>query len=536
MGRHELARDQPQHRGPLINHGAGSDQKMTRVTVAGVTLFALIITLNVLCLGRYPAVGGDEVIIGANALNLVRHGALARPIYHGSGFPVFDCFPPVAPILMAASYAAFGFGVIQTKLPGLILGVVTAIILFLVTDRIAGRRPAIVATSVFILDPVTFTTWQSGRDDSAFLFFVAASIFVGCVTIGAEKGRRRGLWFLAGALTGIAAAAYYPFAAAAVLISLLGLWALVWCDANLRIRDKLSASAWFATGLAAISIGVGVWISNHFAYCREQILGMAPSYLAFGAVLRAVLDEWRRYWEYATREAGFPNLALGIVSLAMIFWLVRRRWELAVPGVGVIGFAAFLSIYAEKDSRYLATLVLLGCIGLAVVYREIDSGRLPKLGRWVVRPLVCLSIAIGLIRSAIVAFTLIYQWHGRDYRAFDAKVRALVPHDARVIGPQTVWYALANDDTDLWLYTQGGERFADVTGETAMNDSRALADITYILIDERQTANRLSGLCEYVRTNFRRVATVSPSFAPLPWAKVGPLDVEIYARDGEGEH
>jgi hypothetical protein len=336
-------------------------------------------------------------------------------------------------------------------------------------------------------------------------------------------------------LTGIAGADYYPFAAAAVLISLLGLWALVWCDASLRLRDKVAASACFATGLAAISIAVSVWMSAYFAFCREQIWGMAPDYLAFGAAfgrqIQVVLAEWRRYWDYAVREAGFPNLALGIVSLAMIPWAARRKWELALPWVGVIGFAAFLSIYVQKDSRYLATLVLLGCIGLAVVYREIDSGRFPKLGRWIVKPLVCLSIAVGILRSAIVAFTLIYQWQGRDFRAFDAEVRSLIPHDARVIGPQTIWYALADSHTDLWLYTQGAERFEQVTGETAMNDSRALAHITHIVIDERQTANRLSGLRDYVRTNFRLLATVSPAFAPLPWARNPPLDVEIYARD-----
>jgi 4-amino-4-deoxy-L-arabinose transferase-like glycosyltransferase len=440
---------------------------------------------------------------------------------------------------MAASYAAFGFGVIQTKLPGLILGIATAILLFLVTDRIAGRRPAIVATAVFILDPVTFIAWQSGRDDGPFVFAVAASIFAGFLAINKGKGRRQGIWFLAGGFTGVAIGAYYPFAAAAVFISVLGLWAQVWCDASFSLREKVTTSACFAAGLAGIGIAMSVWMSTHFAFCREQILGMAPDYLSVGAALmhqiQIALAEWRRYWEYAT-HGGVPNLALGIPSLAMIPWVARRRWELALPYLGVIGFAAFLSIYGAKNSRYLGTLVLLGCIGLALVYREIDLGRFPKLGRWIVKPLVCLSIAIGILRAAIVAFTLIYQWEGRDFRTFGAEVRALVPHDARVIGPQTVWYALAGGYKDLWLYTQGGERFKQVTGETAMNDSRALADITHIVIDERQIGNRLSGLLDYVRTKFRLVATVSPSFAPLPWARNPPFDVKIYARDStEGD-
>jgi 4-amino-4-deoxy-L-arabinose transferase-like glycosyltransferase len=502
---------------------------------AGAAIFAFIIVLHVVCLGRYPAVGGDDVVIASPALNLVEHGTLARPIHHGSGFPIVDCYQPVAPVLIAASYVAFGFGVIQTKLPGLILGIATAILLFLIADRVAGRRPAIVATIVFILDPVTFATWQSGRPEAPFVFAVAASIFAGYLTIRTGKGRRKGIWLLAGLLTGIAGAAYYPFAAAAVFISILGLWALVWCDASLRPRDKVTVSAFFAMGLGAVGIALSIWMSRQLEFCREQILGMAPDYLAFGATfgrqIQVVLAEWQRYWEYAMLEAGFPNLALGIVSLSMIPWAARRRWELALPCFGLLAFVAFLSIYAQKHSRYLATAVLLGCLGLAVVYREIDSGRFPELRRWLVKPLVWVTIAIGVLRLVIVAFTLIYQWHGRDFRSFDAEVRELVPHDAKVVGPQTVWYALAGGDTDLWLYTQGLPIFAQVTGETAMNDSRALADITYIVIDEWQTANRLSGLRDYVRTNFRLVATVNPSFAPLPWARIAPLDVEIYTRD-----
>jgi hypothetical protein len=218
----------------------------------------------------------------------------------------------------------------------------------------------------------------------------------------------------------------------------------------------------------------------------------------------------------------------------MIPWAARRKWELAVPLVGALSFAAFLSIYSQKDSRYLAPLVLLACIGLAVVYREVDSGRFAKLGQWIVKPLVCLSLAIGILRAAIVAFTLIHQWQGRDFRAFDAEVRALIPQDAHVVGPQTIWYALADGHTNLWLYTQGEATFKQVTGETAMNDSTALADITHIVIDERMSASGLSGLRDYVRSNFRLVATVSPSFAPLPWARNPPLDVEIYARATKG--
>jgi hypothetical protein len=64
--------------------------------------------------------------------------------------------------------------------------------------------------------------------------------------------------------------------------------------------------------------------------------------------------------------------------------------------------------------------------------------------------------------------------------------------------------------------------------------STALADVSYVIVDERQISDRLTGLRNYVRRNFRLVAKVSPPFRPLPWAKTPPLDVKIYAREGSG--
>jgi hypothetical protein len=174
-------------------------------------------------------------------------------------------------------------------------------------------------------------------------------------------------------------------------------------------------------------------------------------------------------------------------------------------------------------------VILLGCTAVAIVYREMKLGRFANFSG-VFMSLVYLTIAVGLARSALIGFTLIYQWHGRDYHAFDAQLRKLIARDAKVIGPQSIWYALAEQD-DLWLYTQGEGRFAEVTGEHEMNDPRKLTDISYIVLDENQTANRLKGLQDYTRANFHIVAKVSPAFAPLPWAKTPALDVEIYERN-----
>ena len=503
-----------------------------------IPIAAFSILVSVLCLARYPAIGGDDVVLASTALNVVTHGSLARPINHGAGFPVIDCYPPVVPILMAASYRAFGFGPIQTKLPGFMLGIATAALLFLMSVRIGGWTTALIATVVFIGDPVTFGLWQSGREDIGFVFAMAASICIGYLSVRASNRLLPVIWFATGLLTGVAYAAYYPFALVAVVISALGLWSLVWCDAQFNLRERVIRSLCLVTGLAVVLVVLLTWLSSHLALCRAQIFAMSPAYFdlhaRFGNHLSTVAAEWQRYWNYSLHQMGLPSLMLGIASLAMIPFSTRNRWELAVPWFGTISSIAFLMPFAQKDSRYLGTTVLLGCLVLAVVYREIETGASLDWTRSIVKSLVMLILLADVLRLSLVAFTVVHQWQGRDFDAFDARVRAAVPDNVRVVGPQTVFFALGNSGNDLWLYTQGDARYEQLTGETAMNDPGALADVSYVIIDERQMTDRLTGLRNYVRSNFRLVAKVSPPFRSLPWAKTPPLDVKIFARNGNG--
>ena len=493
------------------------------------------IFLAFFCLGRYPASGGDEVIIASSALNLLKHGTLARPIHHGSGFDVFDCMPPVAPILMAASYATFGFGVIQTKFPGIALGIGTAILLFTMAVGIGGKIPAAIATIIFITDPVTFGEWQFGRYDAIFVFAVAASLFLAYRTFSGTKNRIPIIWFVIGLTTGLAGATYYPFALAAGLISFLSLLALIWCNTQFNLRERISTSLCFAGGLGVVIVTIGAWMYPHLAQCQAQVLGISPAYLDVGTGLShqvsTALGEWQRYWMYSIGQGGLLNLLLGILIVVIIPWTAPKRWEFAVLWAGLIAFTVFLSIYGSKDSRYMGVPVLLVYLALAVVYREIEANRLPKWSQTIVKQLSLLTIAASVIRLTLIAFTLTEQWEGRDFEAFNAQVRGSIPSNANVIGPQKIFYALADANTNLWLYPQGDTQFAQVTGTVAMNDPLALADVSYVVIDELQVHDYLQGLRDYLQSNFRLLVSITPRFNSLPWAKTPLLDVKIYERN-----
>jgi len=158
-----------------------------------------------------------------------------------------------------------------------------------------------------------------------------------------------------------------------------------------------------------------------------------------------------------------------------------------------------------------------------------------SLARWrsAIKSLVSLAISAGVIRVLMMIFTLAYQWQARDYTRFNREVRASIPPAVAVIGPQTVWYALAIQNPDLWSYGQGYYGAIDAsTGQAAMNDPASLSDVQYVILS--RWSNRLAGLNAYVRANFRLIKKIQPPFRPPPWARNPPLQADIYERVSRG--
>ncbi|HUY20588.1 MAG TPA: glycosyltransferase family 39 protein [Candidatus Binataceae bacterium] len=497
-----------------------------------VAVVATVIGVSVISLGRYPAIGGDEIYLSAPALHLVTHGTLARTFQRG-GFEIFDCFPPVLPLVLASFYKVFGFGVIQTKLPTLLFGLATAAILFELARQLGGLRAASLAVAVFVLDPITYRTWQSGRYDVVFVFFIAATLLISrwCATNGA-RGMSPVYWGIAGLVTGLAGATYYPFAA--IGLAVCGIAMLSSLPIQAALRSKAISTLAFLAGFAIVAASLFWFLLPHLQLCRAEMAGISRDYLdpriGWRNELYRIGSEWRRYEHYAVAQLGFPNLALGIVILCIIPKTSRGRWESVCLWLAPLLFMVFLTAYGTKTSpRYLATVVAFWCLGLAFVEGQIERQKLPVLGRLAIRPLASLAILAGLVRLLLIVFTLTYQWQGRDYPAFDREIRASIPPGAAVIGPQTVWYALATRTSRLWLYAQGYKTLNTAVGEDAMNDPGSLGDVQYVILTQWVGEN-LSGLKAYVHANFRLIRRIHPPFAPLPWAKGAPLSADIYQR------
>jgi Gpi18-like mannosyltransferase len=67
---------------------------------------------------------------------------------------------------------------IPSVLPAWLFDFATAAILFILGCQLGGLRAASIATAVFMLDPITYETWVSGRYDSLFVLMVVAAILL----------------------------------------------------------------------------------------------------------------------------------------------------------------------------------------------------------------------------------------------------------------------------------------------------------------------------------------------------------------------
>ena len=142
-------------------------------------------------------------------------------------------------------------------------------------------------------------------------------------------------------------------------------------------------------------------------------------------------------------------------------------------------------------------------------------------------------LIVGLLRIILIGFTLGYQCKGRDYEDFNNRIERLIPEGAYVVGPQLVWYALAERASSLRLYTaqMGGGHLRERVGEAFLNDPETLKPVTHIVIQEEiENGRAFPGLHQYTKSNFTLLENIKMPFKPLPWAKNSPLDVYVYAR------
>lgn len=506
------------------------------VSMKGLILGLLLIQIAVLvvCLGRYPAAGSDDIWSASTAHTLITSGRFGRLISSGAhGSEVRDYFPPVNTLLISASYLMFGFGVWQTKVVALIFGLFNLISSVYAVRRITGSADAASMTGLLLATNVpTISTWQSGRYDSPSIFFITAAILYALCGIHITIGLRHG--FVVGFLTGLACITYYPFGIPFVFTAGAAIVTIVKSAEKNRVPNVLRVIWGFMIGgiLVGVLFLLHIFVRPDLFY--EQIVRQLTFYRG-ESIWENVFGEMTRYREFMINRAGLAEMGLAMCGV----WYLAKSWSKRIESkvilICLIIWLGFLTIYGTKESIQIAFYYpLVGIMG-GLVYAAFLENKITKWPMWVFKVAYIAIFVFSVLKIAISVGTVAVQWKGRDYSYFSVQLRNVIPHGANVIGPGMVWYALVEDATLVRTISQGG-RQTEYFEEPWINDPAALASVSHIVLRDGEFARKGSDerfhfFRNYVNANFVRRAAIRMPFIPLPWAPQSPYDVDVYVRN-----
>jgi 4-amino-4-deoxy-L-arabinose transferase-like glycosyltransferase len=422
------------------------ESKDIKIAVLAGSLF---IVMNLVGLDRSPPAWNDEAICNDPAKELALHGALRSGILaeRWNTGEEYLFLPPGQPLVTAAVYKIFGFGIWQTRTPAVVFGGAALTMLYAVALFLFKRRRAAVLTFLlFGLDPKFIQVARSGRMDMQCMFLVLSGLLL--FLHGEAAERRRYFWFSgAGLLIGLGGITHPLSAFWATGIGVIIIFG--------GEKKKIKALAAFGTFAALPVLLWLAWALRTPEQFASQFLAHGNMHLATGSVLTRFGSELMRYYPAYSRA---PLLALAYacgLGRLLIAGDVDRAVKLRI----VIMFAVIFilnSIIMHKIGGYyyLHTIIFLALAAGAMLDSLLPERMTrPKGAREAAVAAAFFLIMANELATGIVGryVALACQWRARDYRQVELGVRQYIPPGSVVLGPATLWYAAEKDGAVLRL-------------------------------------------------------------------------------------
>lgn len=462
-------------------------------TGALALIVALFGVLALPDLGTLPPVYEDEPWQASTAWKLARDGVFGSDLFAGLDRMERSCFryPPVHPLLLAATFRLIGPGLVAARGESVALGLLALLATWALGRRLAGPAVGALGALLLLLVRTSYVDRYQGtgllfvdtvrlaRYDAVVPFF---ALLAALVATRAAARHRPILWAIAGALVGVASLTHLYGLFLGVPLALLALW---------------ERGGWRA--LAALAAGLLVPWTAYAAYVAGDLEAWRAQTRWYGERFRLTELSW--YLDNLVRERlryaqglgppgpawlarpGLWTAALGVpFALATCLSLARSAdAESTEPGAAVprrlaaralvLPVATLPALYASllwlKLPAYRATIVpftsLLLAWGLVALWRAGEGA--PQRRRVVRIALVALGIAIGLEAAGQLASRARAARAATPCATFAARLRATLPDEGRVLLLHTYAFGLEGRDVRSWLVPltlagTGGERFS----------------------------------------------------------------------------
>ena len=353
-----------------------------------VVLLALLVSALLVGLGDRPVYKIQEVRIAETAREMLASGDWVVPRYNGD---LRLQKPPLPYWLTATSYRVLGVNAAATRLPAVLFGLLSALLIWNGVRRESGLKIAGNSVLMLVVSYIGLRYFRSGEADAILLFFVTAACLLGHdILQGRHDALRRALFGLALGL------GFLSKGPAALAIPLLALIASSVME-SLAGRAKPSARDLFSWPglllLLAAAFGWYAWILWKFPEIAQQFLGRQVDETFVSGTHAKPL------WWYLVN--GFQFFAPWGVLLIPAGWMAWRQRRSALPSL--LRFAwvwlavvfALLTATVNKQMQY----ALLFAPPLAIIighYLAMADGGFARANR-ILFGLFCVAALAGVV-------------------------------------------------------------------------------------------------------------------------------------------
>jgi 4-amino-4-deoxy-L-arabinose transferase-like glycosyltransferase len=467
--------------GAILREGIEAHRLLGEVAIVGVAVAILLVSV-VPNLADHPVPTDDEVWVMSAAYKLAEEGVFGSDMFAGFFHADERYFfnMPLHHFAVAASFKLFGAGILEARLVGVLYGVATLVLSYLLARRVYGIAAGglTLALLLFLRLNMGFDTGLPLQELSSNMRYDLAPVpFLLTAVLILLGGATLLRVALVGLLIGIA-----------TLLQFYGVFllpvavAFLWLEALPR-QERMKLIGALVGAAALVGLPYGVYILSDY----EDFAGQAGTidrradFTDPAFYVDNLIDEGDRFarplaipFAFSEVPAGQDPFLTQPQQVPALEALLRRPSAKAGVLLGLPIALAFFGWRALKQDSRADRLLLLCLGGLVVQYALLESAKFYIY--WVpVVPFLCIGIAAAslwllrqwrrdalgsLLAAGTAAVLLFFLLEGSAARlnglrtAQDApghadlasSIREHVPTGSRVIGATSLWWGLRDSD------------------------------------------------------------------------------------------
>jgi len=419
------------------------------------------IIYHILVLPISPLPWFDETYFASMTLNFMETGEFNPKIgplldYY---YPQSKAYGPGYFLVLASVYKFFGFGVFQTRIPGLLFGFITPFLGYKILKE-SGCKIIFCSFFVFLLlfDTIFLQNIHSGRMDSMALMLAFSGIY--CLVVGLKNGSISSF-----ILTGL----FFGFAILTtprIAVCLIG--PALFLGFSFLRRPGLDIFKRAIVVLLLVLAIYSIWVFWGFGgpiQAYNYFFGAPNEKLYFNNLASAYMDA-RQYVPF------FQIPAICISLLGVIYLLATNKLNQApIFWIFILNLVAYYylvydtGIYSIFSVPFVYGLIL---YALNAVPLPFESKFYLK---WILYSLLFFNIALFASKNILVWATS----NTREMSTVQEQISKVIPKGSRVIGEEIFYYAVINSGSDFQYLDRGAD------GPRRRNYHEKVYDYQYVI-------------------------------------------------------